>query len=139
MVGLVLVSHSRALAEAAAELARKVSAEEGLPITAAGGTGEGREELGTDATDIMEAIERVYSDDGVLILMDMGSAVLSSQMALDLLGDRAEKVKLCSAPFVEGAIGAAVQLSIGSPLGEIIEECLQALLAKREQIGDVKD
>ncbi|MDR0684910.1 MAG: hypothetical protein LBF83_07255 [Spirochaetaceae bacterium] len=85
MVGLVLVSHCRALAEAAAYLARQVSSAVTLPIAVSGGTGDGRAELGTDAMDIMEAVESVYSDDGVLVLMDMGSAVLSAKTALEFL------------------------------------------------------
>ncbi|MDR2552630.1 MAG: PTS-dependent dihydroxyacetone kinase phosphotransferase subunit DhaM [Treponema sp.] len=139
MVGLVLVSHSRALAQAVLELARGVSAEEFIPIAAAGGTGENHSGLGTDATDIMEAVEKVYSKDGVLVLMDLGSSVLSSQMALELLGEeKAKNIFLCSAPLVEGAIGAAVQIAAGSPAADVKDEALHALEGKQDQIGDFR-
>src|SRR5271166_3547790 len=78
MVGLVLVSHSRPLAEAVANLARR-AVNSDLKLTFSGGVGEYRLELGTDAIEIREAISAVYSEDGVLVLMDMGSAILSAE------------------------------------------------------------
>src|SRR6202043_4088242 len=80
MIGLLLVSHSRALANAAVDLIRRtVSAT--IPIAAAGGVGEAHSEIGTDAIDIQQGIEAVAQPDGVLVLMDMGSAILSAEMA----------------------------------------------------------
>ena len=64
MVGLVLVSHSRALADALIGLLRQVASPD-LPVAVAAGIGEGRSEFGTDAIEIMDAIQSVYSDDGV--------------------------------------------------------------------------
>ena len=84
MVGLVVVSHSRALAVALVGLLRQV-ASPNLPLAVAAGIGEDRSEFGTDAVEIMEAIQSVYSEDGVLVLMDLGSAVLSANLALELL------------------------------------------------------
>ncbi len=70
--------------------------------------------IGTDAVLVMQAIERAWSDDGVLVLMDLGSAVLSAEMAVDLLGDeRRELIMLCEAPLVEGAVAAAVTAKLG--------------------------
>ncbi|MDR2343829.1 MAG: phosphoenolpyruvate--protein phosphotransferase [Spirochaetaceae bacterium] len=139
MVGLVLVSHCRALAEAAAHLARQVSSNVALPIALAGGTGDEHAELGTDAMDIMEAIESVYSDDGVLVLMDMGSAILSAKTALEFLeSEKAAHTSLCSAPLVEGAVSAAVRISLGDSLELVRQEAFAALTPKQIELDDVK-
>ena len=104
MVGLVIVSHSRALAEGLVGLLRQVSSPT-LPVAVAAGVGEGRSEFGTDAVEIMEAIQSVYSEDGVLVLMDLGSAVLSAKLALDLLPpEMSEKIRFCGAPLVEAPL-----------------------------------
>ncbi len=84
MVGLVIVSHSRALAEALANLVRQIASQD-IPLAVTGGVGPDRQEFGTDAVEIMEAIQAVDGPDGVLVLMDLGSAVLSAEMALEFL------------------------------------------------------
>ncbi|MBV9490543.1 MAG: phosphoenolpyruvate--protein phosphotransferase [Verrucomicrobia bacterium] len=138
MVGLVLVSHSRKLALAATELVRQTVGSD-VPIAGAGGVGEDHAELGTDAIDILEAINGVSSEQGVAVLMDMGSAVLSAQTALDFLDeDQRSNVRLCAAPLVEGAIAAAVQARLGSPLGQVIASAAAALVPKQEHLGDVE-
>ena len=81
MVGLVVVSHSRALAEALVELVGQAAGTD-LPVAAAGGVGDERRQPGTDATDVAAAIRSVYTGKGVVVLMDMGSAVLSAETAL---------------------------------------------------------
>ncbi len=135
MVGLVIVSHSRELAAGVAALAAGVS-ETSIPIAHAGGVGDDHEQLGTDATQIMEAIEAVFSPDGVLILMDLGSAILSAETALEFLGDDySELVRICAAPLVEGAVAAAVQIGIGADLDTVAAEAMDALLPKRQQLG----
>jgi phosphocarrier protein FPr len=135
MVGLVFVSHSRALAEALINLVRQVSANE-VAIALAAGVGDDRTEFGTDAIELMEAIQAVDSPDGVLVLMDLGSAVLSAEMALDLLPPEVSaRVRLCPAPMIEGAIAAAVQAGLGSDLDTVCSEARSALLPKIEQIG----
>ncbi len=135
MVGLVIVSHSRELAAGVAALAAGVS-EASIPIAHAGGVGDDHEQLGTDATQIMEAIESVFSSDGVLILMDLGSAILSAETALEFLGDDyAELVRICAAPLVEGAVAAAVQIGIGADIDTVAAEAMDALLPKRQQLG----
>ena len=135
MVGLVIVSHSRALADALVGLLRQVTASD-LPVAVAAGIGEERSEFGTDAVEIMDAIQSVYSEAGVLVLMDLGSAVLSAKMALDLLPpEMVDKIQFCGAPLVEGAIAAAVQISLGSDLETICREATGALAPKREQLG----
>lgn len=134
MLGLLLVSHSRALAQAAVDLIRRTVSDT-LPIAAAGGVGETHSEIGTDAIDIQQGIESIAQADGVLVLMDMGSAVLSAEMAKDLLGDSIN-VQLCSGPLVEGGIAAAVQIQAGSPPAEVVAAAQRSLLPKQDQLGD---
>ncbi len=136
MVGLVIVSHSRALGEALVGLVRQI-ATSNFKVAVAGGVGDARQEFGTDALDIMDAIQSVFSSDGVVILMDLGSAVLSAQMALELLPPEiSQKVRLCPGPVVEGAIAAGVQIGLGSDLETICREAQAALLPKQEHLGD---
>jgi multiphosphoryl transfer protein len=135
MVGLVIVSHSRALAEGLVGLLRQVASPT-LLVAIAAGIGEDRSEFGTDAVEIMDAIQSVYSEDGVLVLMDLGSAVLSANMALDLLPpEMTAKIRFCGAPLVEGAIAAAVQIGLTNDLDAICREANAALAPKREQLG----
>ncbi len=135
MVGVVVVSHSKALADSVCALA--LEGAPGAPIVGVGGTGENYQDFGTDAFAIMQAIEEVYSEDGVLLLMDMGSALLSAQTAIGLLEDSvAACVQMCAAPLVEGAVVAAVQASIGSDIVGIKREVRNALSPKVSQIGD---
>jgi multiphosphoryl transfer protein len=136
MVSLVLVSHSRPLALALKDLVQQVAGGN-VAIQVAAGVGPEREEFGTDAVEIMEAIQSVYSEAGVLVLMDLGSAVISAEMALEFLPpEMQEKVVFCAAPLVEGAIAAAVQAGLGSPLREVCAEARQALVPKQEQLGE---
>ena len=83
MVGLVVVSHSRALARAAVALGAEML--HGRPFHIAVAAGLDETTFGTDAVRVKEAVEEVDGPDGVLVLMDLGSAVLSAEMALDLL------------------------------------------------------
>ena len=134
MVGLVLVSHSRALAAAVRELVLSMSGHK-LPIAIAAGTGEDRTELGTDATEILEGINAVMSEEGVLILLDIGSAILSAETALGFLEDsQRAKVRCCGAPFVEGAVAAGVLAALGSSLEEVTIEAQKALRRKKEHL-----
>ena len=142
MVGIVLVSHSKALATAVKELVAAMAGPK-LPLRVAAGTGEDHAELGTDATDILDGIHEVMSDDGVLLLMDIGSAILSAETALGFLDDaQRAKVRCCAAPFVEGAVAAGVMASLGSPLKEVLCEAETALQHKQEHLrppGDGKN
>jgi len=136
MVGLVIVSHSRELAKALFKLVKQVASPD-IPMTFAAGVGDAKQDFGTDAVEISEAIQSVYSPDGVVVLMDLGSAVLSAQMALEFLDpEMAARVRFCPAPLVEGCISAAVQISLGSDVDTICREALQALQPKQEQIAD---
>jgi phosphoenolpyruvate-protein phosphotransferase/dihydroxyacetone kinase phosphotransfer subunit len=135
MIGIVLVSHSHAIAEGAAELARQMGGED-VRIETAGGLDTPDHQIGTDAVLVEQAIERAWSEDGVLVLMDLGSAVLSAEMALDLLPEHMRgKVLLTEAPFVEGAVAAAVTSRIGSSLERVAEEARGGLAAKAAHLG----
>jgi len=117
MIGIVIVAHSAKLAEGVKELADQMS-QGRVPIAAAGGLDDTT--LGTNVERILEAIDTVYQPDGVLVLMDLGSAVLSTKMAIQMLPpERQSKVLMSEAPIVEGAIAAAVEASIGSPLEKV--------------------
>ncbi|RPI30762.1 MAG: phosphoenolpyruvate--protein phosphotransferase [Chloroflexota bacterium] len=135
MVGLVLVSHSHDLALAALALVRQVAGPD-VRIATAGGVGEQREEFGTDAVEISEAIQSVYSIAGVVVIMDLGSAILSAEVALDLLPEEMRSgVHLCPAPFIEGAISAAVQAGLDANAETVCQEATQALRPKAEQLS----
>lgn len=137
MVGLVLVSHSRKLAEGAAELAREMGGPD-VKLETAGGLEAPGHPVGTDAALVLRAIERAWSEDGVLVLMDLGSAVLSAEMAVDMLPpERRAKVVLCEAPFVEGAVAAAVTAKLGAPLEQVAAEARGGLAPKAEHLGAV--
>ena len=134
-VGLVLVSHSAQLAEGAADLARAMAGEE-VRIVAAGGMAPPETALGTDAVRVAAAIEEAWSERGVLVLMDLGSALLSAEMALELLPEEHRKrVLLSAAPLVEGAVAAAVASRLGEPIERVASEATSSLDAKRAQVG----
>jgi dihydroxyacetone kinase phosphotransfer subunit len=116
-VGLVVVSHSAKVAEGVVEMAAQMAA--GVRLRPAGGTVDGG--IGTDATLIADAIADADEGDGVLVFADLGSAVLSAQLAIDELVDeqRRARVRIAEAPLVEGAVIAAIQASTGSSLEEV--------------------
>ena len=116
-VGLVVVSHSAKIAEGVVELAGQMAGD--VRIQAAGGTDDGG--IGTDATLIAEAIAAADEGQGVLVLADLGSAVLSAQLAIDEFVDEElrGRARIAEAPVVEGAVVAAVQASTGSALDEV--------------------
>jgi phosphoenolpyruvate---glycerone phosphotransferase subunit DhaM len=117
-VGLVLVSHSAGLADGLRELVEQV-AQGRVRIAVAAGAAGGT--LGTNALDIARAIESLDSEDGVLVLLDLGSAVLSAETALEQVEPSVrERVRLADAPFVEGAVAAAVESSVGSGLQAVL-------------------
>jgi len=130
MIGLVIVSHSKMLAEGVKELALQMGQNK-VKIEAAGGLDDDDNPIGTDPMKIEQAIRDAYSDEGVLVLMDIGSAIMSAEIALDFLeDDMRSHVVLCEAPLVEGAIAAAAQAMSGSPLKDVIAEAKNALHAK---------
>ena len=120
-VGFVLVSHSARLAEGVRELAEQV-AQGNVLFVAVGGAEDGS--LGTNALAIAQAIESLSMEEGVegiLVLMDLGSAVLSAETALEQLDQGLrDRVRMADAPFVEGAVAAAVEASLGSTLEAVL-------------------
>ena len=139
MVGLVVVSHSRALARAAVALAQEMLHGRRVPIVVAAGLDDGT--FGTDAGQIVDAIAEADDGEGVVVLMDLGSAVLSAELALDLLDDDARaRVALCPAPLVEGLVVAAVAAAGGASRDEVVAEATAALAGKQSHLGvDVPD
>jgi len=106
------------------ELAAQLSAP-GQRVIAAGGAAGGA--LGTDAGKVYEAVWAADDGDGVVILADLGSAVMSAETVLELLGEQARgRVLLADAPLVEGAVAAVVQASLGAPLAEVAGAAEQA-------------
>ncbi|HYN52547.1 MAG TPA: phosphoenolpyruvate--protein phosphotransferase [Thermoleophilaceae bacterium] len=132
MVALVIVSHSATLADGVIELAREMGGGE-VAIEAAGGMDGG--EIGTDAERVREAVERVRSPDGVLVLMDLGSALMSAEMATEMADPDGGPVMLSEAPLVEGAVAAAALAGAGASLEEVAREARGALRMKTEQLG----
>lgn len=132
MIGIVVVSHSRALAEAAVELSLQMAGADGPRLAIAAGTADGG--LGTDAAQIARAIDDVAGDDGVLVLMDLGSAILSAELALEF-AETSAPVVLSSAPFVEGLVSAVVTASSGAGVHDVAAEAGRAHDAKRAQLG----
>ena len=143
MVGIVIVSHSEKLAIGVQELATQMvhgSMWADAPRFAiAAGIDDVENPLGTDAMQIYQAIESVYSDEGVVVLMDLGSAVLSAELALEFLPEEQRaKVRLCDAPLVEGAIAAVVQAANGANIEQVIAEARGALAAKAAQLSGLE-
>lgn len=127
MVGLVIVSHSEQLAIGVKELTSQMSGD--VPIQAAGGTKDGR--IGTDIDKIISAIREVYSNDGVIVLFDLGSAYMNAEMSLDFLEDgMIENVSIVDAAMVEGAVTAGIQSSMGKTLFEIKNELKELRIGK---------
>lgn len=118
MVGIVIVSHSAKIAEGIRDMAAQM-ARTGQKIIAAGGTTDG--DIGTDAVKIYEAIKTADDGSGVVIMVDLGSAIFSTETALELLEeDLRNRVKIADAPVLEGSISAVVQASLGGSLSEVL-------------------
>lgn len=135
MVGIVVVSHSEPLALAAVELALQMVGDDAPPIEVAAGSDGG---LGTDATAVAFAIQRsdaASAGTGVLVVTDLGSAVMSSELALELVEDLSGAVLLSRAPFVEGLVAAVVQASLGRSLDDVEREAVGAIRAKTTQLS----
>jgi phosphoenolpyruvate---glycerone phosphotransferase subunit DhaM len=121
LVGLVLVSHSEQLVAGLGAIVAQFGGSD-VPLALAGGTEDGR--IGTTAPRIEAAIRSVLDDgaEGALVLLDFGSALLSLEVALDMLEpDLRSRVRVSDAPLVEGAFLAGVQASTGASLDEVVE------------------
>ena len=120
MVGIVIVSHSWKIAEGVRDLAREMA--QGFSgLLTAGGLEDGS--IGTDAQRIADAIREADSGDGVVILADIGSSIMSAETAIELLEDGGETVNavIADAPLVEGSICAVVEASGGASLDGVLK------------------
>ena len=118
LVGIVVVSHSPRLAEGVVELAGQMAGE-AVALIAVGGGPDG--ELGTDADRIGRALAEADRGAGVVVLGDLGSAILATEAAIEALQpDAAGRIRISSGPVAEGAVIAAVQASIGQTLDEVL-------------------
>ncbi|MDN4593861.1 dihydroxyacetone kinase phosphoryl donor subunit DhaM [Polycladomyces subterraneus] len=122
-VGIVLVSHSHELVKGLKQLLSQLNPH--VPIALAGGTDE--EEIGTSADKIQDAIKSVYSDKGVVVFFDLGSALINTELAIERLAeDNITKVHIADAPLVEGAYTAVVESGCGSTLEKVINVTKEA-------------
>jgi PTS hybrid protein len=125
MVGVVVVSHSGDIARGVVDMAGQMAGDD-VRLEGAGGDVDGR--LGTNEALVLDAIERADQGDGVVVLADLGSAVLTIQHILDR-GNGV--VKLADAPVVEGAVAAAVVASMGLPLDDVVKAAEEARHARK--------
>ena len=117
MVGIVLVSHSAKVAEGIEELAWEMVPRK-IPLVCIGGDEDGR--MGTNIDEIIEAVEKVYSKEGVIIIGDVGSSLANSKEALAILElEGYDNLAVSNAPLVEGGIIAAVEANLGKSLSQI--------------------
>lgn len=136
MIGIVVVSHSRALADAVVELATQMTPDDGPTVAVAAGAGGA---LGTDATAVAEALTEAASPDGVLVLMDLGSAVMSAELAIELADLDGTEVWLSPAPLVEGLVAAVVRAAGGADLATVAREAESALKPKQSALHEPAD
>lgn len=135
MVNIVVVSHSKRLAEGVVELAAQMT-HGSVKFAVAAGIDDPENPIGTDPIAVMTAIQEVQNEDDVLVMVDMGSAILSTDLALELLGEAsATRVHVCAAPLVEGTIAAAVMAASGGDIRQVMTEAHRALVAKYHQLS----
>lgn len=122
-VSVVLVSHSKKLGDGLLSLLQQLIVDE-IYMASASGLGD---ELGTDATYVMKVLQMCPQDEDIVILFDLGSALMSCEVALELLGPKfAARVTIIDAPFVEGAIAAAVEASLGHSRVSVVKSAQSA-------------
>ena len=118
MVNILIISHSKKIAEGAKELAEEMKQADIL-IEAVGGTVDG--ELGTDPDAIENKLKTMNCEDGIVVLADLGSTVMSFNMIKEWLAeDKQDKIILANAPLVEGAVFGAIEASLGKNLKEVL-------------------
>ncbi|AMM30988.1 PTS sugar transporter subunit IIA [Sinomonas atrocyanea] len=123
-VGLLIVSHSARLAEGVVEVAAQMAA--GVPLVAAGGTDDGG--VGTSFEKVMEGIVAADTGEGVVVLTDLGSAVMTAESVLEFLDDEQRaKVRIADAALVEGAVAAAVASKAGAGLEGVARAAEEAV------------
>lgn len=119
MLGILIISHSDKIAEGAKEVAEQMMQAE-VDIRAVGGTADG--EIGTDVDSIESVIKDMNIDAGIIVLADLGSAVMSFDLVYDFLSEAEQsKIKLANAPIVEGAVLAAIEASLGKDMEAVLK------------------
>lgn len=118
MVGILIVSHSKEIAEGTKKMANQMKQED-IPLEAVGGTKDGH--LGTDADMIYKKLEDIEKDDGLIILTDLGSSVMNVEMAIENFSEEIhQKIRIANAPIVEGAIYGAVEASLNHDIDQVL-------------------
>ncbi|MDP4084814.1 MAG: dihydroxyacetone kinase phosphoryl donor subunit DhaM [Bacillota bacterium] len=114
-VGIVLLSHSYDLVKGLESLLKQI--QPNVPLAIAGGTDNG--EIGTDVFKVKNAINSVFSDKGVVILFDLGSALINAELAIEML-EADDKIKIADAPLIEGSYAAIIESGCGSSITDVI-------------------
>jgi phosphotransferase system enzyme I (PtsI) len=136
MVGIVVVSHSADLARAAVDLALQMVNGPAPRVEIAAGTADDR--LGTDAARVAQAVEAADDGEGVVVIMDLGSAILSAELALEFLPEPNIKTRLVPAAFVEGIFAAVISAAGGARLDAVARDAEEALGAKAAQLSQTR-
>jgi multiphosphoryl transfer protein len=136
MVGIVVVSHSADLARAAVDLAVQMVNGPAPRIEIAAGTAD--ERLGTDAARVAQAVEAADDGEGVVVIMDLGSAILSAELALEFVPEPGIKTRLVPAAFVEGIFAAVISAAGGAQLDAVARDAEGALEAKAAQLSQTQ-
>lgn len=124
-MGIVIVSHSPEVAKGAADMVRQMVGDK-VALAWCGGNVQGG--LGTDVAAIKASIDQAYSEAGVAVLVDLGGAEMNAEMAIELCAEnQRDKIIICNAPIVEGAVMAATEASVGSSLAEVRAAAEEAL------------
>lgn len=127
MVSLLIVSHSESLAKGIKELAKEMSGD--VAIEAVGGTEDGR--LGNDYNKIYEALDKIYTEDGVVILFDLGSSYLTAEMVKETFEiEGRDKIRIVDSAMVEGAVISSIEMSLGRSLDEVCDKLLELKINK---------
>lgn len=125
MVGIVVVSHSENLARSVVELTSMMAPD--AKIVHAGGLEDGS--FGTSFERIMNAIEGIHSDEGTIVLVDMGSAIMTTEMVIEAIG--ADNIRIADTPLVEGAVVATISAVGGASFEEMLQELSEVAAEKK--------
>ncbi|MFT9497957.1 dihydroxyacetone kinase phosphoryl donor subunit DhaM [Anaerosolibacter sp.] len=126
MIGIVIVSHSQKVADGIKEIAEEMNHGK-VEIKAAGGVDEDDGRIGTSAFKIKEEIEGIHYIENILLFVDMGSAAMNAEMAVEMLDEELkQKVWLVDAPLVEGVIAATIQASITDSIEDILATAMES-------------
>jgi dihydroxyacetone kinase phosphotransfer subunit len=128
VVSFVIVSHSRILAEGVVELASQMA--EDVVVLAAGGMADGG--VGTDVARVQAAIEQAMSPDGVVILADLGSSLMSAEIAIESCENKTGPIVIGDGPLVEGAVVGVTTAGAGAELDEVLEVIKQSRMLPQE-------